>query len=99
MLTDTKMTVVVYMGMTAAPAIREGLLAAGRSPETPVGVFALMLAVFAILFGARRVDATERHHGMMLAIALESVIKLVAMVAVSYVNNKSSQLLQKKRFQ
>ena len=39
-LTDTKMTVVVYMGMTAAPSIREGLLAAGRSPQTPVGVFA-----------------------------------------------------------
>ena len=39
-LTDTKMTVVVYMGMTAATAIREGMLAAGRSPETPVGVFA-----------------------------------------------------------
>jgi len=39
-LTDTKMTVVVYMGMTAAPAIRAGLLAAGRSPKTPVGVFA-----------------------------------------------------------
>lgn len=39
-LTDTKMTVVVYMGISAAPAIVEGLLAAGRSPETPVGVFA-----------------------------------------------------------
>ncbi|AND87136.1 MULTISPECIES: siroheme synthase CysG [Bradyrhizobium] len=39
-LTDTKMTVVVYMGMTAAPAVRAGLFAAGRSPETPVGVFA-----------------------------------------------------------
>jgi uroporphyrin-III C-methyltransferase/precorrin-2 dehydrogenase/sirohydrochlorin ferrochelatase len=39
-LTDIKMTVVVYMGMTAAPAIRAGLLAAGRSPQTPVGVFA-----------------------------------------------------------
>lgn len=39
-LTDTKMTVVVYMGITAASSIREGLLAAGRSPETPVGVFA-----------------------------------------------------------
>ncbi|CCD89318.1 siroheme synthase [Bradyrhizobium sp. ORS 285] len=39
-LTDTKMTVVVYMGMTAAPAVRSGLLAAGRSPQTPVGVFA-----------------------------------------------------------
>jgi uroporphyrin-III C-methyltransferase/precorrin-2 dehydrogenase/sirohydrochlorin ferrochelatase len=39
-LTDRKMTVVVYMGITAAPAIRAGLLAAGRPAETPVGVFA-----------------------------------------------------------
>ena len=39
-LTDTKMTVVVYMGMTAAPAVRAGLLGAGRSAQTPVGVFA-----------------------------------------------------------
>ena len=39
-LTDEKMTVVVYMGMTAAPSVRSGLLAAGRSPDTPVGVFA-----------------------------------------------------------
>jgi len=39
-LTDEKMTVVVYMGMTAAPSIRAGMLAAGRSPQTPVGVFA-----------------------------------------------------------
>jgi len=34
------MTIVVYMGMTAAPSVRAGLLAAGRSPRTPVGVFA-----------------------------------------------------------
>jgi uroporphyrin-III C-methyltransferase/precorrin-2 dehydrogenase/sirohydrochlorin ferrochelatase len=39
-LTDEKMTVVVYMGMTAAPSVRAGLLAAGRPPQTPVGVFA-----------------------------------------------------------
>ena len=39
-LTDRKMTVVVYMGMTAAPTVRDGMLAAGRSPRTPVGVFA-----------------------------------------------------------
>jgi uroporphyrin-III C-methyltransferase / precorrin-2 dehydrogenase / sirohydrochlorin ferrochelatase len=39
-LTDDKMTVVVYMGMTAATSVRSGLLAAGRSPQTPVGVFA-----------------------------------------------------------
>ena len=39
-LTDQKMTVVVYMGMSAALTIREGLLAAGRTADTPVGVFA-----------------------------------------------------------
>ena len=38
-LTDAKMTVVVYMGMTAASSVRAGLLAAGRSAHTPVGVF------------------------------------------------------------
>jgi len=44
-LTDPKMTIVVYMGMTAAPSVREGLLAAGRSGETPVGVFARVTRV------------------------------------------------------
>lgn len=39
-LTDVAMTIVVYMGMMAAPSVRKGLLAAGRSPKTPVGVFA-----------------------------------------------------------
>jgi uroporphyrin-III C-methyltransferase/precorrin-2 dehydrogenase/sirohydrochlorin ferrochelatase len=39
-LTDENMTVVVYMGMSAAPSVRTGLLAAGRSPQTPVGVLA-----------------------------------------------------------
>jgi uroporphyrin-III C-methyltransferase/precorrin-2 dehydrogenase/sirohydrochlorin ferrochelatase len=39
-LTDEKTTLVVYMGMSAATSVRSGLLAAGRSPQTPVGVFA-----------------------------------------------------------
>jgi len=43
---------------------------------------ALLLAVFAILFGTRQIDATEHHHGMMLAVALESLVKLVAFVAL-----------------
>jgi Na+/proline symporter/signal transduction histidine kinase/ActR/RegA family two-component response regulator len=43
---------------------------------------AILLAVFAILFGTRTIDATEHHHGMMLAVALESLIKLVAFVAI-----------------
>ncbi|TXH02559.1 MAG: hybrid sensor histidine kinase/response regulator [Nevskiaceae bacterium] len=43
---------------------------------------AVLLAVFAILFGTRQVLSTENHHGMMLAIAFESVIKLLAFLAV-----------------
>lgn len=43
---------------------------------------AMLLAMFAILFGTRQIDATEHHHGMMLAIATESVVKLIAFVAI-----------------
>ncbi len=43
---------------------------------------ALILALFTILFGARHLDATERHEGMVAAIAFESIIKLVAFLAV-----------------
>ena len=43
---------------------------------------ALLLAVFSILFGTRQIDATEHHRGMVLAVALESLVKLVAFVAI-----------------
>lgn len=45
-------------------------------------ITAVLLAVFAILFGTRQVSSSENHHGMVLAIAFESVIKLLAFVAV-----------------
>lgn len=44
---------------------------------------ALMLALFASLFGARQVDATEHHPGMVLAVAAESVVKFVALLCVA----------------
>lgn len=40
------------------------------------------LAVFTILFGTRNLDANERHHGVFMAIAVEAVVKLVALLAV-----------------
>ena len=40
------------------------------------------MAVFAILFGTRNIDAKERHHGVVAAIAVEAVVKLVALVGV-----------------
>ena len=45
-------------------------------------VIAALLAVFTILFGTRHLDATERHEGMVAAIAFESVVKLLAFLAV-----------------
>ena len=43
---------------------------------------AMVLAGFTMVFGARHLDSTERHEGMVAAIAFESVIKLVAFLAV-----------------
>ncbi|MEA2884267.1 MAG: hypothetical protein QOH32_3523, partial [Bradyrhizobium sp.] len=44
-------------------------------------VVTLAMAVFAVLFGTRQSDATEHQHGLMLAVATESIIKLVAFLA------------------
>ncbi|MTH77359.1 ATP-binding protein [Paracoccus aestuariivivens] len=43
---------------------------------------ALGLAIFTILFGTRNLAADERHHGVVMAIALEAVVKLLAFIAV-----------------
>ena len=43
---------------------------------------ALTLAAFTVLFGTRHLDTTERHEGMVAAIAFESVVKLLAFLAV-----------------
>ncbi|MDZ4065483.1 MAG: ATP-binding protein, partial [Tabrizicola sp.] len=61
--------------------------------ETPDGVLppdaeqtavwvAVGLALFTILFGTRNLDANEQHHGIVTAIAVEAVVKLVALLAV-----------------
>jgi len=51
-----------------------------------VGDLALMIAVamavFAVLFGTRHIDATEHQEGLMLAVATESIVKLVSFLAV-----------------
>lgn len=43
---------------------------------------AVGLAIFTVLFGTRNLDANERHHGIVMAIAVEAVVKLLALVAV-----------------
>ncbi|RRJ82248.1 sensor histidine kinase [Aestuariirhabdus litorea] len=59
------------------------LLTHHRSPEALALGFCLLMILFSILFGARHTSSRERHEGLVFAIAFESVVKLVAMVALS----------------
>ena len=43
---------------------------------------AVILVIFGILFGTRHLDATERHEGLVAAIAFESIVKLAAFLTV-----------------
>lgn len=52
------------------------------SPAITALIIALGLASFTIVFGTRNVDANERHHGVVTAIALEAVVKLIALLGV-----------------
>ncbi|MFZ4809198.1 MAG: NahK/ErcS family hybrid sensor histidine kinase/response regulator [Hyphomicrobiaceae bacterium] len=56
-------------------------LSPGYAIDTALTI-AVALAVFSVLFGTRHIDATEHQHGLMLAVAAESVVKLVAFLAV-----------------
>ncbi|ACB32511.1 histidine kinase [Leptothrix cholodnii SP-6] len=60
----------------------EPLLAAPALWRDSTLYVALALAGFTMVFGTRHLDSTERHEGMVLAIAFESVVKLVAFLAV-----------------
>ncbi|RUO32796.1 PAS domain-containing hybrid sensor histidine kinase/response regulator [Aliidiomarina sanyensis] len=89
-----RMALVVTLIAAAAiiPYIALQLKAVGLSfntlsdlpPETTGGslkelAVAILMALFAIMFGTRRMEVTEYRSGMMLAIAFESIVKLVAL--------------------
>ena len=45
-------------------------------------VIAVLMAVFAVLFGTRHIDATEHQDGLIVAVAAESLVKLAAFLTV-----------------
>ncbi|MGY6586938.1 MAG: PAS domain-containing hybrid sensor histidine kinase/response regulator [Wenzhouxiangella sp.] len=75
----------IAMGFTLLTASPETGLSLPDEPgpllDTALLV-ALLLAAFTILFGTRQLDATEHHPGLMLAVAFESLVKLLAFLAV-----------------
>src|SRR6266446_5891683 len=77
----------IALQLKAAAASLETILSEDQAfSHIPIiGDIALMvtlaMATFAVLFGTRQSDATEHQHGLMLAIATESIVKLVAFLA------------------
>jgi Na+/proline symporter/nitrogen-specific signal transduction histidine kinase len=71
-------SILVQYPEVTMPAAAAG---AGVSNDTAFWI-ALILAAFTIAFGTRHLDAAEHHQGMVAAIAFESLVKLLAFLAV-----------------
>ncbi|ENH4363624.1 PAS-domain containing protein [Vibrio fluvialis] len=70
----------ITMGLNiVAPDLREQF---GYQDDHVSWFVVLALALFTMLFGTRHIDNTEHHRGMMMAIAFESIVKLVAFLVV-----------------
>ena len=82
----------IALQLKAVSASLETILAQAHTnanaPQPVFGDIALFaaaaMAAFAVLFGTRHIDATEHQDGLMLAIATESIVKLVAFLAVGF---------------
>lgn len=73
-----------YLGLQMKAIMNTFALVAGETKTSLTAglVITLILGVFAIIFGARRLDASERHGGLVFAIAFESIVKLIAFLMV-----------------
>jgi Na+/proline symporter/signal transduction histidine kinase len=72
-----------YLGLQIKSIISTFQIISGQTePNLTAGwLIVLFIGIFAIIFGARKLDSSERHEGLIFAIAFESLIKLVAFVA------------------
>ena len=72
----------VTLSLSIFAAAEQGTAIAEADTGASALWIALGLAVFTVLFGTRNLNANERHHGVVIAVAVESVVKLVALLAV-----------------
>ena len=75
-------SVVLSLSVFAAPPGAAGAGAAEFNPVRAAFWVATGLALFTVLFGTRRLNVNERHHGIVIAVAVEAVVKLIALLAV-----------------
>ncbi|MDA8414771.1 MAG: SpoIIE family protein phosphatase [Desulfobacteraceae bacterium] len=59
------------------------LPSSGSELSIPTGLMlALILSIFSVMFGARRLVSSERHEGLVAAVAFESLVKLISLLGV-----------------
>ncbi|WP_019584131.1 sensor histidine kinase [Thioalkalivibrio sp. ALE16] len=68
-----------------AVAESAAVLTAETPPHLLALTFSATIALFAILFGARHIAPREKHAGLVLAIAFESIVKLIAILGIAAV--------------
>lgn len=75
-----------YLGLQIKAIMKTFSILAGETKgSAAAGWFiTLILGIFAIIFGARRLDSSERHEGLIFAIAFESIVKLIAFLLVGF---------------
>jgi Na+/proline symporter/signal transduction histidine kinase len=80
----TVIGIIPYLGLQLKAILSTFVLISGKDMQSPVPGLAItcILGFFAIMFGARRLDLSERHSGLVCAIAFESIVKLVAFIVV-----------------
>ncbi len=73
-------SVTLSVAIFATPDLASGR--GGQSTDNAAFWVAAGLAIFTLVFGTRNLNANERHHGVVIAVAVEAVVKLVALLAV-----------------
>lgn len=76
--------IIPYIGLQVKAIIHTFVIISGETTGSVAASLFItaILGIFAIIFGARRLDASERHGGLVFAIAFESIIKLIAFILV-----------------
>lgn len=91
-----------FDGLTGLEAMSGGIPLPDSLPRDTAFWVAAAMAAFAVLFGTRHIDASEHHEGVVAAIAFESLVKLLAFLAVGifitfFLHDGFADLVQRAR--
>ncbi len=76
--------IIPYLGLQIKAIMSTFTIITGESASSGIVglIITFVISIFAIIFGARHLDSSERHSGIVFAIAFESIVKLIAFITV-----------------